>query len=124
MVASKVDLLTKIMDKIMLRAKAVQAALTGNRGARTVQVMAKAVLVVKVAHKVVSKVAQMGKITAKAVLPEINRVVSRVALAAKAMTRVALPVIMEPLQTSKTVAGTAVHLIKVVNTKSSALIPS
>lgn len=57
----------------------------------------------------------MGKITVKAVLLGINMVVSKVDLAAKAMVKVVLPEIMEPLQTSKTVAGTAVHPTKVVN---------
>ena len=115
----KVANLTKIMDKIILRAKAVQAVMVVNREAQIVQVTAKVVLVDKVAHRVVSKVAQMGKITAKADLPGINivahRAVSKVDLVAKAMVKVVLPEIMEPLQTSKTVAGTAVHPTKVVN---------
>lgn len=73
----------------------------------------------------------MGKITAMADLPEINKaaheVVSRADLVDKAMAKVVkvvIPEIMAPHQTSKTVAGTAVHLIKAANTKPSALIPS
>ena len=107
--------LIKIMAKIILRAKAVLAVKVVNREARTVQAMVKEALVVKVVHKVIRKVAQMGKITVKAVLLGINMVVSKVDLAAKAMVKVVLPEIMEPLQTSKTVAGTAVHPTKVVN---------
>lgn len=90
--------------------------------------MAKAVLAVKVAHKVASKVAQMGKIIAKAVLPGINRVahkvVSKADLVVKAMVKTVIPETMVLHQTFKMVAGTAVHLIKVANTKPSALIPS
>ena len=121
---SKVDHPIKIMDKIILRVKAVLAVLTGNRETRMVQIMAKVALVVKVAHKVISKVAQMGKITAKAVLLGINRVVSKVALAAKAMAKVVHPGTTVLHQTSKTVAGTAVHLIKVANASPLDLIPS
>ena len=57
------------------------------------------------AAKAVSKVDQMGKIMAKAV-------------------KAVLPGITVLHQTFKTVAGTAVHLIKVVNVKSLTLISS
>ena len=124
----KVAHLIKIMDKIILRAKAVLAVKVGNREARTVQIMAKGALVVKVAHKVISKVAQMDKITAKVDLPEINRVAHRAVSKAdqmvKAMVKAVLPGTMVLHRTSKTVAGMAVHLIKVVDVKPLALIPS
>ena len=102
---SKAPHLTKIVDKKILRVKAVLAVKVGNMEARTVQVMVKEALVVKV------------------VLPVINSVANKVDLMAKTMVKVVLPVIMEPLQTSKTVAGTAVHLIKAVNANLLAFIP-
>ena len=111
----KVVHLTKIMDKIILKAKAVLADRVVNRWARTAQVMAKAVLAVKMAHKETSKVAQMGKIMAMAAHLEPNKAASKADQTIPVITKAVLPGITVLHQTFKTVAGTAVHPTKVVN---------
>ena len=66
----------------------------------------------------------MGKIMAMAAHLEPNKAASKADQTIPVITKVVLPRTTVLHRTSKTVAGTVVHLIKVVNVRPLALIPS